>query len=62
MKRFAFIGAGSFTFTRNVVRDLFTFDAFKDSEIVLMDINPERLEYIRRCVKFCASFIEILLV
>jgi len=49
MKRFAFIGAGSFTFTRNVVRDLFTFDAFKDSEIVLMDINPERLEYIRRC-------------
>ncbi len=49
MKKFAFIGAGSVTFTRTVVRDLFTFPAFQDAEIALMDINPERLEYIRRC-------------
>lgn len=49
MKKFAFIGAGSCVFTRNVVRDLFTFDSFKDAEIALMDIDGEKLEYIRRC-------------
>lgn len=49
MKKFAFIGAGSVVFTRSVVRDLFTFPAFEDCEICLMDINSERLEYIRRC-------------
>lgn len=49
MKRIAFIGAGSAVFTRTVVRDLFTFPAFRDAEIVLMDIDPERLDYIRRC-------------
>ena len=49
MKKFAFIGAGSVAFTRSVVRDLFTFPAFEDCEICLMDIHPERLEYIRRC-------------
>ncbi|MBR3966803.1 MAG: alpha-galactosidase [Clostridia bacterium] len=49
MKKFTFIGAGSVVFTRNIVRDLFTFDAFKDSEICLMDIDPEKLEYIRLC-------------
>lgn len=49
MKKFAFIGAGSVGFTRKVVSDLFTFDHFKDAQIWLMDINPERLEYIRRC-------------
>ena len=42
MKKFAFIGAGSVTFTRTVVRDLFTFPAFKDAEIMLMDINEEK--------------------
>lgn len=51
MKKFAFIGAGSFAFTRAVVRDLLTFPAFEDCEIRLMDINPERLEGIRRCVQ-----------
>ena len=49
MKKFAFIGAGSVGFTRTIVRDLFTFPAFQDAEIALMDINAERLEYIRRC-------------
>lgn len=34
MKKFAFIGAGSFIFTRNLVKDLLTFDAFKDCEFV----------------------------
>lgn len=44
MKKFAFIGAGSFIFTRNLVRDILTFPAFFDCEIALMDINEEKLD------------------
>ena len=44
MKKFAFIGAGSFIFTRNLVRDLLSFPAFADCELALMDTDPERLE------------------
>lgn len=52
MKKFAFIGAGSFVFTRNLVRDLLTFPAFEDCEIALMDIDAERLERIyAACIK-----------
>lgn len=47
-KKFAFIGAGSFGFTRSLVRDILSFPAFADAEIVLMDIDPERLDAIRR--------------
>lgn len=47
MKKFAFIGGGSFGFTRTLVKDLLTFDAFKDAEIALMDIDEERLNYIK---------------
>ena len=50
-KKIAFIGAGSFGFTRALVRDLLTFPAFSDATIALMDINPERLDYIRRAVE-----------
>lgn len=46
MKKFAFIGAGSFAFTREIVRDLLTFPAFEDAEFALMDIDPDRLERI----------------
>ena len=49
-KKIAFIGAGSFGFTRALVRDLLTFPAFSDATIALMDINPERLDYIKRAV------------
>ena len=48
MKKFAFIGGGSFGFTRTLVRDLLTFPAFADCEIALMDIDPERLDYIKQ--------------
>lgn len=47
-KKFAFIGAGSFVFTRNLVRDLLTFPAFADCEIALMDIHEERLALIHK--------------
>lgn len=51
MKKFAFIGAGSFTFTRNLVRDILSFPAFQDCTIALMDIDEERLEYIKKAVE-----------
>lgn len=46
MKKFAFIGAGSFVFTRNLVVDLLTFPSFDNCEIALMDIDRERLDLI----------------
>ncbi len=51
MKKFAFIGAGSFTFTRELVRDILTFPAFEDCTIALMDIDSERLEFITKAVE-----------
>ena len=48
MKKFAFIGGGSFGFTRKLVKDILTFSAFRDAEIALMDINEERLDYIKQ--------------
>lgn len=44
-RKFTFIGAGSLGFTRDLVRDILTFDAFKDCEIMLMDIDEKRLKY-----------------
>ena len=51
MARIAFIGAGSFGFTRGLVRDILTFPTMKDATIALMDINEERLEYARKAVQ-----------
>ncbi|MDR1570074.1 MAG: alpha-galactosidase [Oscillospiraceae bacterium] len=48
--KIAFIGAGSFGFTRALVRDLLTFPAMEDATIALMDINPVTLGHIRRAV------------
>ena len=49
-KKIAFIGAGSFGFTRTLVRDILSFPAFADATIALMDIDPERLDYIAKAV------------
>jgi alpha-galactosidase len=51
MAKLTFIGAGSFGFTRNLVRDVLTFERLADSTICLMDINPDRLEFSRRAVQ-----------
>ena len=51
MNRITFIGAGSFGFTRTLVRDILTFPLLADSTLCLMDINEERLEFITRAVK-----------
>ncbi len=50
MARITFIGAGSFGFTRTLVKDILTFTLLEDSTIVLMDINTERLNYITKAV------------
>ena len=51
MRKIAFIGAGSFGFTRGLVRDILTFPALADSTIALMDIDPERLDFIKTAVE-----------
>ena len=56
MKKIAFIGAGSFEFTRDLVTDILTFPAFEDIELALMDIDSQRLDYSRKaCEKIVAA-------
>jgi alpha-galactosidase len=43
MTRITFIGAGSVEFTRNLLGDILTFPELADAEIVLHDIDAERL-------------------
>ncbi|MDI9468969.1 MAG: alpha-galactosidase [Bacillota bacterium] len=50
-RKIAFIGAGSFGFTRTLVKDILSFPAFADAHIALMDINPTRLGYIKQAVE-----------
>jgi alpha-galactosidase len=50
MKKIAFIGAGSFGFTRSLVRDILSFPAFRDCTLALMDIDDERLSMIKKAV------------
>jgi alpha-galactosidase len=50
-KKIAFIGAGSFGFTRGLVRDILTFPEFADATLALMDIDQERLDFISQAVK-----------
>jgi alpha-galactosidase len=51
MTRIAFIGAGSLGFTRGLVRDILTFPLLRDAELVLMDVDAERLEFAHRSVQ-----------
>lgn len=45
MAKIAFIGAGSWGFTRKLVRDVLTFPLLADATISLMDIDDERLDF-----------------
>ena len=51
MAKIVFIGAGSFGFTRGLVRDILTFPLLRDAELALVDINKERLDFARRAVE-----------
>ena len=44
MIKLTIIGAGSAVFTKNIVTDLLSVDAFKNMEIALQDIDPVRLK------------------
>lgn len=50
MAKIAFIGAGSFGFTRKLVTDALTFPLLQNATIALMDIDPERLDAITQAV------------
>jgi alpha-galactosidase len=50
MTKITFIGAGSFGFTRGLVRDILTFPLLKDATLCLMDIDAERLDFSYRAV------------
>ena len=51
MTKITFIGAGSFGFTRKLVKDVLTFPLLEDATICLMDIDPAKLEYIEQAVR-----------
>jgi len=48
MPKIAFIGAGSFGFTRTLVKDILTYPAMEGATLALMDVDKERLDYITR--------------
>ena len=48
MPKIAFIGAGSYGFTRTLVKDLLTFPSMEGATLALMDIDDERLAFARR--------------
>jgi len=53
--KIVFIGAGSFGFTRGLVRDILTFPLLENAELALVDINKQRLSFAKRaCEKIVA--------
>ncbi len=50
-KKIAFIGAGSYGFTRSLVKDILTFPALADCTLALMDIDDERLAFAKDAVE-----------
>jgi alpha-galactosidase len=50
MTKITFIGAGSLSFTSELVRDILTFPLLENATIALMDINAERLGFARQAV------------
>jgi len=50
MPKITFIGAGSFGFTRKLVKDVLTFPLMENSTITLMDIDSERLDFANRAI------------
>lgn len=51
MTKIAFIGAGSFGFTRKLIRDVLSFPRLQDCALALMDIDAERLDFARRAAE-----------
>jgi alpha-galactosidase len=53
--RIVLVGAGSVEFTRNLLGDILSFDALRDSEIVLHDIDADRLRTGERMAAWTAE-------
>lgn len=51
MAKITFIGAGSFGFTRTLIKDILTFPLLQNATLHLMDIDAERLGYIKKAVE-----------
>ena len=54
MTRIALVGAGSVEFTRNLLGDILSFPALRDAQIVLHDIDSERLRTAERMAHWTA--------
>jgi len=50
MPKITFVGAGSFGFTRKLVRDILTFPSLAGATICLMDIDPGKLGFIEQAI------------
>jgi alpha-galactosidase len=55
MPRIVLVGAGSVEFTRNLLGDILSSPALRDSAIALHDIDPERLATAERMARWTAS-------
>ena len=55
MTRIVLVGAGSVEFTRNLLGDFLSYPELRDAEIVLHDIDPDRLATARRMADWTAS-------
>ena len=55
MTRIVLVGAGSVEFTRNLLGDILSFPALRDAELVLHDIDPERLRTAERMAAWTAG-------
>jgi alpha-galactosidase len=55
MRRIVFVGAGSVEFTRNLLGDLLSYPELRDAEIVLHDIDGDRLATAERMARWTAT-------
>ena len=55
MPRIVLVGAGSVEFTRNLLGDILSADALRDAEIVLHDIDADRLTTAERMARWTAG-------
>ena len=58
MTRIVLVGAGSTEFTRNLLGDILSFPALRDAEIVLHDIDADRLRTAERMAQWTAGALQ----
>jgi alpha-galactosidase len=59
MTRIALVGAGSVEFTRNLLGDFLSYPELGDAQIVLHDIDPDRLKTAERMARWTAEALEV---